>query len=105
AVRIEGHAIEARIYAEDPARDFAPSTGRLILFSAPSPSDSVRIDAGVATGDEVSVHYDSLLAKLICHGRTREDALRQLRHALADTNVAGVASNIDLLYRIASHPE
>jgi 3-methylcrotonyl-CoA carboxylase alpha subunit len=105
AVRIDGHAIEARIYAEDPARDFAPSTGRLALFRTPAPSDSVRVDAGVATGDGVSIHYDALLAKLICRGPTREHALRLLCHALADTDVAGVASNIDLLYRIVSHPE
>jgi 3-methylcrotonyl-CoA carboxylase alpha subunit len=104
AIRIDGHAIEARIYAEDPARDFAPSTGRLTLFRTPDPSDSVRVDAGVATGDQVSIHYDALLAKLICRGRTREDALRRLCHALADTDVAGVASNVDLLYRIVSHP-
>jgi 3-methylcrotonyl-CoA carboxylase alpha subunit len=105
AIRIDGHAIEARIYAEDPARDFVPSTGRLALFRAPDASDAVRIDTGVATGDEVSIHYDALLAKLICRGRTREEALRLLRHALIETDVAGVASNLDLLYRIAAHPE
>ena len=73
AIRIDGHAIEARIYAEDPARDFAPSTGRLALFRTPDASDAVRIDTGFATGDEVSIHYDALLAKLICRGRTRDD--------------------------------
>jgi 3-methylcrotonyl-CoA carboxylase alpha subunit len=105
AIRVDGHAIEARIYAEDPSRDFAPSTGRLGLFRTPDASDSVRIDTGFATGDEVSIHYDALLAKLICHGRTRDEALRTLRQALADTDVVGVASNLDLLFRIAAHPD
>jgi 3-methylcrotonyl-CoA carboxylase alpha subunit len=104
-IHIDGHAIEARIYAEDPARDFAPSTGRLALFRTPDASDAVRIDTGFATGDEVSVHYDALLAKLICHGRSRDEALRILRRALADTDVVGVASNLDLLHRIAAHPD
>ncbi len=105
AIRIDGHAIEARIYAEDPARDFAPSTGRLALFRTPDASEAVRVDTGFATGDEVSVHYDALLAKLICRGRTRDEALRILRRALADTDVVGVTSNLDLLYRIAAHPD
>ena len=105
AIRIDGHAIEARIYAEDPSRDFAPSTGRLALFRTPDASDSVRIDTGFATGDEVSIHYDALLAKLICRGRTRDEALRILRRALADTDVVGVTSNLDLLFRIAAHPD
>jgi 3-methylcrotonyl-CoA carboxylase alpha subunit len=105
AIRINGHAIEARIYAEDPSRDFAPSTGRLALFRVPEPSDAVRIDTGFATGDDVSVHYDALLAKLICHGGTRDEALRVLRQALTDTDVVGVASNLDLLHRIAIHPD
>jgi 3-methylcrotonyl-CoA carboxylase alpha subunit len=105
AIRIDGHAIEARIYAEDPARDFAPSTGRLAMFRTPDASEAVRIDTGFATGDEVPVHYDALLAKLICRGRTRDEALRILRRALADTDVVGVTSNLDLLFRIAAHPD
>ena len=105
AIRIDGHAIEARIYAEDPERDFAPSIGRLALFRTPEPSPNVRIDTGFATGDAVSVHYDAMLAKLICHGATRDEALRPLRRALAETDVVGVASNLDLLGRIAAHPE
>jgi 3-methylcrotonyl-CoA carboxylase alpha subunit len=105
AIRIDGHAIEARIYAEDPSRDFAPSTGRLGLFRTPDASEAVRIDTGFATGDEVSIHYDALLAKLICRGPTRDEALRVLRRALADTDVVGVASNLDLLFRIAAHPD
>ena len=105
AVRIGGHAIEARIYAEDPAREFAPSTGRLALFRTPESSANIRIDTGFASGDMVSAHYDAMLAKLICRGATRDEALRMLRRALAETDVAGVASNLDLLGRIAAHPE
>ena len=105
AIRITGHAVEARIYAEDPARDFAPSIGRLALFRPPEPSTHVRIDTGYASGDRVSIHYDAMLAKLICHGATREEALHLLQRALAQTDLVGVASNIDLLGRIVSHPE
>jgi 3-methylcrotonyl-CoA carboxylase alpha subunit len=105
AITISGHAIEARIYAEDPARDFAPSVGRLALFRTPTETDCVRVDAGFATGDTVSIHYDAMLAKLICRGPTRDVALRRLRQALADCAVAGLVSNLDLLGRIAAHPE
>ena len=104
AIRLTGHAIEARLYAEDPARDFAPSIGRLVAFRLPSQTNSIRVDAGFVTGDTVSVHYDAMLAKLIVHGATRAAALATLRGALADCDVAGVASNLDLLHRIAAHP-
>ncbi len=104
-ISIAGHAIEARIYAEDPARDFAPATGRLALFRTPDATPNIRIDAGFVTGDSVSIHYDAMLAKLICRGGTRDEALRVLRRALAETDVVGVASNLDLLGRIAAHPE
>ncbi len=100
-IRIDGHAIEARIYAEDPARDFAPSTGRITALSFP---EGARVDAGVRAGDTVSVHYDALLAKLVCHGATRAEAIGRLRHALAATLVGGVASNLDLLFRLISNP-
>jgi 3-methylcrotonyl-CoA carboxylase alpha subunit len=103
-IRLSGHAIEARLYAEDPARDFAPSIGRLVAFRLPSGENSVRVDAGFVTGGTVSIHYDAMLAKLIVHGATREVALATLRGALADCDIVGVASNLDLLYRIAAHP-
>jgi 3-methylcrotonyl-CoA carboxylase alpha subunit len=102
-IDINGHAIEARIYAEDPERDFAPSIGRLALFHAPELSTGVRIDTGFATGDTVSVHYDAMLAKLICHGPNRDAALRTMHRALAETDVVGVVSNVDLLGRIVAH--
>jgi 3-methylcrotonyl-CoA carboxylase alpha subunit len=104
AITLSGHAIEARIYAEDPSRDFAPSVGRLDLFRTPAGTDSVRVDTGFATGDTISVHYDAMLAKLICHGPTRAAALRSMQLALEDCAVAGVASNLDLLGRIVAHP-
>jgi 3-methylcrotonyl-CoA carboxylase alpha subunit len=105
AIRLTGHAIEARLYAEDPARDFAPSTGRLAIFRLPPAGDGVRIDAGYAAGDTVSVHYDAMLGKLICHGATRDEAVAKLRRALDACEIVGVASNIDLLGRIAGHPD
>jgi 3-methylcrotonyl-CoA carboxylase alpha subunit len=99
-----GHAVEVRIYAEDPARDYAPAIGRLTAFRMPEERDGVRVDTGVAAGDTVSVHYDAMIAKLICHGPNREDALRKLRGALAECLIAGVTANLDLLHRIVSHP-
>ncbi|MEA2778206.1 MAG: 3-methylcrotonyl-CoA carboxylase alpha subunit [Acetobacteraceae bacterium] len=105
AITLRGHAIEARIYAEDPARDFAPSVGVLALFRTPVETENVRVDTGFATGDTVSIHYDAMLAKLICHGPTRETARRRMQQALADCAVAGVASNLDLLGRIVAHPD
>ena len=104
-IAIQGHAFEARIYAEDPARDFAPSIGRLALFQTPDAEAGIRIDTGFATGDSVSIHYDAMLAKVICHGPDRAQALRTLRRALDACQVVGLISNLDLLGRIARHPE
>jgi 3-methylcrotonyl-CoA carboxylase alpha subunit len=102
-IRFTGHAIEARLYAEDPARDFAPSVGRITALHLPAEQDGVRVDTGVREGDSISVHYDPMIAKLICHGETRAQALGRLRMALDATNIAGVASNLDLLGRIVGH--
>ena len=104
AITLNGHAIEARIYAEDPARDFAPSVGRLTAFIMPAETAEVRVDTGFKTGDTVSVHYDAMLGKLICHGPTRDMACRTLQRALTACSVAGVTSNLDLLGRIVAHP-
>jgi 3-methylcrotonyl-CoA carboxylase alpha subunit len=101
-IHIIGHAIEARIYAEDPARDFSPSTGELGTFRIPA---TARVDTGFAAGDAVGVHYDAMLAKLICHGRTRDEARLLLHRALADTDIVGVATNLDLLGRIVAHAD
>ena len=103
-LRIAGHAIEARIYAEDPARDFLPATGRLAHLRFPPDSDHVRIDTGVAAGDSVSVHYDPMIAKLIVWDRDRPAALDRLRRALGETQVVGVTTNLDFLGAVAAHP-
>jgi 3-methylcrotonyl-CoA carboxylase alpha subunit len=104
-IEATGHAVEVRIYAEDPARDYAPSIGRLSSFRLPPSRPGVRVDTGVAAGDTVSVHYDAMIAKLICHAPTRAEALQVLRAALADCLIAGVTTNLDLLHRIAGHPD
>jgi 3-methylcrotonyl-CoA carboxylase alpha subunit len=97
ALRVNGHAIEARIYAEDPARDFLPSTGRLSHLAFP---DAARIDTGVEQGDEISAWYDPMIAKLIVHGDTRTVALARMSAALRDTRIVGPTTNVEFLRRI-----
>lgn len=92
--RLTGHAIEARLYAEDPEAGFLPATGRLLEVHWP---EGVRIDTGVRQGDEVSDRFDPMLAKLIAYGRTRSEALERLRKALAETSVLGVRTNLRFL--------
>jgi 3-methylcrotonyl-CoA carboxylase alpha subunit len=100
AIRGHGHAIEARIYAEDPSRDYLPSVGRLSLVQWPAQSPDVRVDAGVAEGDEVSSFYDPLLGKIIARGDTRAAALAHLRAALAELRINGVTTNAEFVGRI-----
>ena len=100
---IHGHAIEVRLYAEDPARGFMPATGRLEHLRFPAESLHVRVDTGVGEGDEVSMHYDPMIAKLIVWDETRSLALRRLRQALAETQVVGVTTNAAFLLAIAGH--
>jgi 3-methylcrotonyl-CoA carboxylase alpha subunit len=97
-----GHAIEVRVCAEDPAT-FLPTSGRLALFEPPSGS-GIRSDAGVTSGDELSVHYDPMFAKLIVHASNRAAAVSLLRHALDDYVALGVTTNLPLLRAIAAHP-
>lgn len=104
ALAIHGHAIEARIYAEDPDRDFLPSTGRLRRLRFPAQGPHLRIDSGVREGDEVSVHYDPMIGKLIVWDRDRGAALARLRGALRATQIAGPTTNIEFLAAIAAHP-
>ena len=104
-LKLDGHAIEARIYAEDPTRDFLPSTGRLLHVAFPAESADVRMDAGVATGDEITPWYDPLIGKLIVRGRDRRAALARLQEALAATEIAGVKTNIQFLRRLAAAKE
>jgi 3-methylcrotonyl-CoA carboxylase alpha subunit len=103
-IRIRGHAVEARLYAEDPERDFLPASGRLTLYRLPAPGPDLRVETGVAEGDVIPVFYDALLAKLIGWGEDREAALRRLDAALAATRLAGIANNRDVLLRLVRHP-
>ncbi|MEO8936388.1 MAG: acetyl/propionyl/methylcrotonyl-CoA carboxylase subunit alpha [Burkholderiaceae bacterium] len=101
---IDGHALEARIYAEDPDKGFLPSTGRLVYLSPPVESDHVRVDTGVEQGDEITPFYDPMIAKLIVWGSDRRQALARMRQALAQYRVVGVANNVDFLARLVSTP-
>jgi acetyl/propionyl-CoA carboxylase alpha subunit len=104
AVRARGHAIECRVYAEDPANEFYPSVGTLLKVSAPG-GPGVRVDEGFETGDSVSQHYDALLAKVIAAGADREQALRRMAAALASFAVLGVTTNIAFLRAVLAHAE
>lgn len=104
-LQISGHAIEVRLYAEEPQRDFLPATGCLQHLRFPQASGPVRIDTGVQQGDRIGIHYDPLLAKLIVHGQDRDAALRHLRRALDQTEVAGLGCNRDFLRRVCDNPE
>lgn len=95
-----GHAIEARIYAENPDQGFVPDSGRLLHVRTPQPSEDVRIDAGFVAGDEVSSHYDPMISKLIVRGADRTEALRNLSAALEQYEIAGPITNIDFLKRV-----
>jgi len=101
---IDGHAIEARVYAEDPDRGFLPSTGRLVHLIPPPESDSVRVDTGVEQGDEITPYYDPMIAKLIVWGADRRQALARMRRALAQYRVVGVSNNINFLSRLVALP-
>lgn len=104
-VELEGHAFEARIYAENPDDNFMPSTGVLEHLNFPIESPYVRIDSGVIEGDEVSTFYDPMIAKIIVWDEDRESALRRLQLALRDTHIVGVTTNTDYIHRIVTHPE
>ncbi|MCB8821031.1 acetyl/propionyl/methylcrotonyl-CoA carboxylase subunit alpha [Microvirga rosea] len=96
---IKGHAVEARLYAEDPEKEFLPSTGKLWALDFPE-SENIRIDTGVQTGDEVTPFYDPMIAKVIAHAPTREEALAALAHALGETLVAGPKTNVTFLKKL-----
>jgi acetyl/propionyl-CoA carboxylase alpha subunit len=95
-----GHAVEVRLYAEDP-RTFFPQTGRIERLRLP---EGIRVDAGVAEGDEVGIAYDPMIAKLIAHGATRDEAFDRLRDALRETEVEGVTTNLPFLRWLVGHP-
>ncbi|KOV99297.1 acetyl-CoA carboxylase subunit alpha [Streptomyces sp. NRRL B-1140] len=100
--RAHGHAVEARLYAEDPARDWSPQTGTLHRLTVPGP---VRLDTGYTDGDEIGVHYDPMLAKVVAHAPTRTEAARRLAAALERAVIHGPVTNRDLLVRSLRHPE
>ncbi|EGF92181.1 methylcrotonoyl-CoA carboxylase subunit alpha [Asticcacaulis biprosthecium C19] len=99
---IHGHAIEARLYAEDPQNDFLPATGRLTQLEFPA---WARVESAVEQGDEVSVFYDPMIAKLVVHGRDRTHALARMREVLVETRLRGLATNLGFLRRVVSDPE
>ncbi|MCK9380980.1 MAG: acetyl/propionyl/methylcrotonyl-CoA carboxylase subunit alpha [Sulfuritalea sp.] len=101
---IRGHALEARIYAEDPDKGFLPSIGRLIHLAPPAETLHVRVDTGVEQDDEISPHYDPMIAKLIVWDESRERALARMLQALADYRVVGVSNNIGFLSRLVACP-
>ncbi len=101
---IDGHALEARIYAEDPDKGFLPSTGRLVHLAPPTESAFVRVDTGVEQGDEITPFYDPMIAKLIVWGADRRQALARMRQALAQYRVVGVQNNVEFLARLVAVP-
>ncbi len=104
-IAVDGHAIEVRLYAEDPSRDFLPAAGRLFHLRFPEEGPHLRIDTGVVAGDEIGIHYDPLIAKIIVWDRDRDGAVRHLRSALARTEVAGTVTNLAFLAAVSGHPD
>lgn len=102
ALSLTGHAFEARIYAEDPDNDFLPATGSLSFLQPPQNSTHVRVDTGVLQGDEVSVYYDPMIAKLIVWDENRDKALQRLTKALKEYRISGITTNIDFLYNLVN---
>jgi 3-methylcrotonyl-CoA carboxylase alpha subunit len=103
-LRIDGHAVEVRLYAEDPARNFLPSTGTLVHLRLPQEDSHVRVDTGVRQGDTVTPFYDPMIAKVIVHDRDRASAMRRMATLMAATEVVGVTTNAALLEALCSHP-
>jgi 3-methylcrotonyl-CoA carboxylase alpha subunit len=101
-ITINGHAFEARIYAEDPDNNFLPATGTLSFLETPIENEHTRVDTGVRQGDEVSVYYDPMIAKLIVWDEDRHKALRRLNKALSEYRISGVTTNIDFLYNLSN---
>jgi 3-methylcrotonyl-CoA carboxylase alpha subunit len=103
-IGFSGHAIEARVYAENPAKNFMPSVGRIKTWQTPANVDGLRIDAGYRSGDTVSPYYDAMLAKVIAWAPTREGAIDKLNQGLEETDVRGVVTNIPFLSALVTHP-
>ncbi|KAJ3309049.1 Methylcrotonoyl-CoA carboxylase subunit alpha, mitochondrial [Boothiomyces sp. JEL0838] len=103
-LKVNGHAFEARIYAENPDNNFLPDTGKLVHLRTPPASNDIRIETGVREGDEVSVHYDPMISKLVVWSENRTAALRVLGKALGEFEVVGPSTNIEFLKTLSSHP-
>jgi len=99
-IKLRGHALEARIYAEDPDHDFLPATGTLRYLRTPDENAHVRVDTGVVEGDEVSIHYDPMIAKLIVWDDSREAAINRMVQALESYRIGGVKTNIRFLHAL-----
>jgi 3-methylcrotonyl-CoA carboxylase alpha subunit len=104
-IRLSGHAIEARVYAENPHKNFMPSVGRIRTWRTPVETEGLRIDAGYREGDAVSPHYDAMLAKVIAWAPTRDAAIDRLNRGLEETDVRGVVTNIPFLSALVTHPK
>jgi 3-methylcrotonyl-CoA carboxylase alpha subunit len=103
-IKASGHAIECRIYAENPAKGFLPSPGRLTVFKLPSCLPGIRIDTGFRQGDNIAYYYDPMITKVITHGRDRAEAIARMTAALDNFKVEGLATNIAFLRKVLSHP-
>jgi 3-methylcrotonyl-CoA carboxylase alpha subunit len=104
-IKLNGHAIEARVYAENPHKNFMPSVGRIRTWRMPEAVDGLRIDAGYRVGDAVSPHYDAMLAKVIAWAPTRDAAIERLNRALEESDVRGIVTNIPFLSALVTHPK
>jgi len=104
SIRADGHAIECRIYAERPEMNFLPSPGPLEVFAPPATGDDLRVDSGFRQGDQITFHYDPMIAKMIAHGPDRGAAIDRMAAALADFRVEGVSTNIAFLRKLMQHP-
>ncbi len=103
-IRMSGHAIEARVYAENPQKNFMPSVGRIRTWRVPEETDGLRIDAGYRAGDSVSPYYDAMLAKVIAWAPTRQAAIERLDRGLSQTDIRGIVTNIPFLSALLTHP-
>jgi 3-methylcrotonyl-CoA carboxylase alpha subunit len=104
-IKLNGHAIEARVYAENPHKNFMPSVGKIRTWHTPEQSNGLRVDAGYREGDAVSPHYDAMLAKVIAWAPTRDAAIERLNRGLEDTDVRGIVTNISFLSALVTHPD
>ena len=103
-IQLSGHAIEARLYAEDPANQFMPQTGNILRWDPPQ-SEGIRVDSGIVQGQQITPHYDPLLAKIIASGQNRQEAIRRLLKAIQDCTLLGVATNQHFLAGLLKHPD